>query len=62
MRDPGDFSMLIAQLGHIGEIACRRWLDPTRIDERARNEARIEEFLTDRLTTTTIDQILAAIA
>lgn len=24
VRDPGDFSMLIAQLGHIGEIACRR--------------------------------------
>ncbi len=62
VRDPGDFSMLIAQLGHIGEIACRRWLDPNRINERERNEARIEEFLTDRLTTTTIDEILAAIA
>ena len=25
---PGQFSMLIAQLGHIGEIACRDWLEP----------------------------------
>ena len=24
----GNFSMLIAQLGHIGEDACERWLDP----------------------------------
>ena len=61
VRDPGDFSMLIAQLGHICEIACQRWLDPTRVNERERNQARIDEFLTDRLTTTTIDEILDAI-
>lgn len=60
VRDPGDFSMLIAQLGHIGEIACQQWLDPTRAHQRSRNESRINEFLTDRLTIDTINQILAA--
>lgn len=58
---PGDFSMLIAQLGHIGEIACRRWLDPSRVDERPRNERRIDEFLTQRITLDAIDETLAAI-
>ena len=60
VRDPGDFSMLIAQLGHIGEIACRGWLDPIQAHQRSRNESRINEFLTDRLTIDTINQILAA--
>jgi len=59
---PGDFSMLIAQLGHIGEIACQRWLDPSRVDERRRNESRINEFLTERITIDAIDATLAAVA
>ena len=60
VREPGDFSMLIAQLGHIGEIACRRWLDPTRTDQIDRNTARISEFLDERLTLDAIERILAA--
>jgi thiamine kinase-like enzyme len=60
LRDRADFSMLIAQLGHIGEIACRRWLDPRRTNQRDRNENRINEFLADRLTLDSIDTILAA--
>jgi hypothetical protein len=62
VRNPGHFSMLIAQLGHIGEIACQQWLDPTRISERQRNEHRINEFLVDPLTVDTIHHILAATA
>ncbi len=61
LHTPGDFSMLIAQLGHLGEVSCRRWLDPTRIDERERNQARIDEFLDDRLTMASIHAILDAI-
>lgn len=61
VRDPGDFSMLIAQLGHIGEIACQRWLDPSRLHERDRNEDRVREFLTDRLTMDAVHEIVAAI-
>lgn len=60
VRDPGDFSMLIAQLGHIGETACQRWLDPSTADQRSRNEARINEFLTERLTIDTIHEVLSA--
>jgi hypothetical protein len=62
VQQPGDFSMLIAQLGHIGEIACQRWLDPSRVDERRRNESRINEFLTERITIDAIDETLAAVA
>lgn len=60
VSEPCDFSMLIAQLGHICEIACQRWLDPTRANQIDRNTARINEFLDHRLTFDTIDQILAA--
>ena len=57
----GNFSMLIAQLGHIGEDACMRWLDPGASDaERKRQEARVEEFVALPLTTNTIDGLLAA--
>ena len=28
VRTPTDFSLLIAQLGHIGAMQMRRWLDP----------------------------------
>jgi thiamine kinase-like enzyme len=55
-----DFSMAIAQLGHITEMACARWLDggPT---PRAHNEARVRE-LTDRpLTRAVIDELLDAV-
>ncbi len=58
----GTFSMLIAQLGHIGEDACLRWLDTTEpADERARQAARADEFLTLSLTRRGIDQILDAV-
>ena len=53
----GTFSMLIAQLGHIGEDACLRWLDTTEpADERARQAARVDEFLTLSLTRPGIDR------
>ena len=57
----GDFSMLIAQLGHIGELACRAWLeapDPTQRDHHA---ARVSEFLDDPLTRDVIDRMLDAV-
>jgi Ser/Thr protein kinase RdoA (MazF antagonist) len=58
----GSFSMLIAQLGHIGEDACTRWLDPSEsVAERERQEVRVEEFIALPLTRNGIDQLLAAI-
>ena len=58
----GDFSMLIAQLGHIGENACMRWLDPKEPPaERERQLARAEEFLAIPLTRAAIDELLDAV-
>ena len=57
----GHFSMLVAQLGHIAELGCRRWLDPARGADRTRNQARVEEFLTGRCTADTITMLLDAV-
>jgi hypothetical protein len=56
LRRPGDFSMAIAQLGHLGERACRLWLDPT--EDRQRALARVEEFLGEPITRPLIQQFL----
>jgi aminoglycoside phosphotransferase (APT) family kinase protein len=58
----GNFSMVIAQISHIGEISCSRWLDPERSDERRRNEARVDEFVTAGITRRMIDDLVQAIA
>jgi aminoglycoside phosphotransferase (APT) family kinase protein len=59
---PEDFSMIIAQLGHIGEISCRRWLDPTLEADKAHNARRVDEFLSQPITRQMIDELLDAIA
>jgi Ser/Thr protein kinase RdoA (MazF antagonist) len=62
IKGEADFSMLIAQLGHIGEMHIRRWLAlPPDAPERAREEAGIEEFLGDPLQRSTIEDILDAV-
>lgn len=61
IRRPHDFSMVIAQLGHIGERACRCWLDPGRAHERDRNLGRVEEFVTSTITRADIDMLLDAV-
>ena len=62
VRTPTDFSLLIAQLGHIGAMQMRRWLDPaTSATERAYALRGIEEFLDDPLERATIDAILAVV-
>jgi Ser/Thr protein kinase RdoA (MazF antagonist) len=55
-----DFSTIIAQLHHIGEMQLRRWLDPalTR-SARARALTSIEEFLDTPLNRAGIEEILA---
>ena len=62
VSQPGDFSMVIAQLGHIGERAISIWLDPhTPGAERDRQVPRIEEFVAVPFTREWIDRILAAV-
>ncbi|HYX84592.1 MAG TPA: phosphotransferase [Gaiellales bacterium] len=62
VRRRGDFSMAIAQLGHITELSCRSWLDPAAPDaERDRQAARFRESAEDPLTVERIDQMLDAV-
>jgi thiamine kinase-like enzyme len=60
VRTTADFSLLIAQLGHIGAMQMRRWLDPAASPtDRARALAGVDEFLDDPLELATIEAILA---
>jgi hypothetical protein len=57
----GDFSMLIAQLGHITEIAARDWLEPNpRSPDRADSQAWVSEVLDEPHTREVLDALLAA--
>jgi Ser/Thr protein kinase RdoA (MazF antagonist) len=47
---PTDFAMPIAQLGHIVEEGCRRWLAATDAAGRADNEGWVREFIDRPLT------------
>jgi hypothetical protein len=62
VRTRADFSMTIAQLGHILEAACRIWLDPGSTgDERRRQKGRVAEFVAEPLTVGVIDGLLDAV-
>jgi aminoglycoside phosphotransferase (APT) family kinase protein len=62
VSDRGDFSMVIAQLGHLGEMAIAAWLAPdTRAAERDRQALRIEEFVSTALSRAAIDGVLNAL-
>ena len=57
----GDFSMLIAQLGHITEIAATDWLRPNpRSPDRADSAAWISEVLDEPHTRELLDSLLEA--
>jgi len=59
----GHFSMLIAQLGHITELAARDWLTPNpRSPERADSEAWIAETLDEPHNRDLLDSLLAAVS
>jgi hypothetical protein len=58
---PGNFSMVIAQIAHIGEIACSRWLDPARRGQQDHNAGRIDEFLTQGITRRMIAEMVDAV-
>jgi Ser/Thr protein kinase RdoA (MazF antagonist) len=58
----GNFSMAIAQIGHIGEISCRTWLDPRESElERNHSFERVAEFTSKPLTRAVIDELLDAV-
>jgi aminoglycoside phosphotransferase (APT) family kinase protein len=58
----GHFSMLIAQLGHIAELAATDWLEPNpRSPQRADSAAWIGEVLDEPHTRELLETILAAV-
>jgi Ser/Thr protein kinase RdoA (MazF antagonist) len=58
-----DFSMLIATLGHITELAATDWLTPnTRSPDRADSTAWISEVLDEPHTAALLDSLLVAVA
>jgi hypothetical protein len=59
VADPTDFAMPIAQLSHILEKGCRRWLTATTDDQRSDNEGWVREFLDRPLTRAVIEALLA---
>jgi len=58
---PSDFSMLIAQLGHIGARACADWLEATEDDDRAFAAAWFDEFVDDPHTIEEIEMLVDAV-
>ena len=59
VETPTDFSMAIAQLTHILEEGCRRWLVARTDADRADNEAWVREYLDRPLTREGIEALLA---
>ena len=61
VRRRGHFSMLIAQLGHITQLAASDWLKPNpRSPQRADSAAWVGEVLDEPHTRELLDTILAA--
>jgi Ser/Thr protein kinase RdoA (MazF antagonist) len=61
VRNRSDFSMPIAQLSHIGERACRLWLEAETEVGRARAASLADEFTGDVLSMDIIAELLDAI-
>lgn len=59
---PSNFSMVIAQLAHIGEISCARWLSPSRLTDQHHNADRIGEFLAEGISRRMIDGLVDAVS
>ncbi len=62
VRRRGDFSMAIAQMGHITELSCRQWLDPTMSPaERDHHTRKVHESTAEPLTLEVIDELMDAV-
>jgi len=59
VEEATDFAMPIAQLSHILEEGCRRWLVAATEAERADNEGWVREFVDQPLTRPVIESLLA---
>ena len=59
VEGPPDFAMVIAQLSHIVEEGCRRWMAATTDAGRADNEGWVREFIDRPLTRALIDRLVS---
>ncbi len=57
---PETLTMAVAQLGHITELACDRWLSTEDPVERARLESWAREYLDEPVTSAVVEAVLAA--
>jgi Ser/Thr protein kinase RdoA (MazF antagonist) len=61
LREPRDFTLLLAVQGQIVRVGCRRWLAATTDEDRADNEAWVAEFLDEPFTRDTVTAVLDAV-
>ena len=61
LREPADLTMVSAQLAHILQIGCERWLAATDDHDRADNERWVREFLDDPVTVPAVEAVLDAV-
>jgi len=54
----GDFTMPVAAVGHIGELACRQWLEARDEAGRLRAAARADEFLAEAWTLEVLERLV----
>lgn len=62
VRRPEDFSLPVAQLGHILERHLRMWLRPASPAAQQRSQDGVDEALAEPLDLAVVDQVLAALA
>ena len=61
LREPADLTMLVAQLTHILQIGCERWLASSTEASRADNAGWVGEFLDDPVTVPVVEMLLGAV-
>jgi Ser/Thr protein kinase RdoA (MazF antagonist) len=61
LREPADLTMLSAQLAHILQLGCERWLAATTDTDRDDNARWVAEFLDDPVTVPVVEELLAAV-
>ena len=60
LREPADLTMLVAQLTHILQIGCERWLASTTDAVRTDHAGWVGEFLDDPVTVPVVEMLLDA--
>jgi len=57
----GDLTMPAAAVGHLGELACRQWLEASDETARSRAAGRADEFLAEPWTLEVLERLLGIV-